>query len=409
MKIAILTNDYPPESKGGAGRIAATYAKLLEKRGHEIRVWGPSDSFRSLARKSAPCRLIFHLKDLKPQKGIVDEIISWQPDVLISHNLTGCGIATPRRILSAVRGTRHAGLRWIHFLHDVQLYEPSGQIMHGESSKWLRAPWRSLWAGLRRRALGNPDTVVSPTRWLLEQHIARGFFGQSGQEVIPNPISFFCHPLLSSRAQTRDLGVGPGSEAGMTDNAGTTMDSRLHGNDAGDTRMAEGGRDQKQVLFVGRLDADKGVGLLIKAWPILRDSVGRLVFVGEGKMRSAIGKIGDSKIEIRGSLAPHDVAQEMEESGIVVVPSLVMENQPTVILEALSCGCKVVASDVGGIPETLGKAGVIFKAGNVEALAQAIQDALALDFDAALAEDVLKLHDPSVCVDALEGLLKSNL
>ena len=88
-----------------------------------------------------------------------------------------------------------------------------------------------------------------------------------------------------------------------------------------------------------------------------------------------------------------------------------MENQPTVILEALANGCKVVAADVGGVRETLGSAGWIFTPGSAQEFSKSILQALQ-DTDAKremAASEILRLHDPKVFVSCLAGLLKSNL
>jgi len=373
MRIAILTNDYPPASTGGAGRIAKLYSDLLAARGHGVRVWGPRAAYRELPLMSVSRRLAFHIRDLFCDRGLAREISEWHPSVLITHNLTGCGFGTPRRV---------GATRWIHILHDVQLVDPSGKIVVGESHRLLRAYWRWKWSIARRLALGAPDAVVSPTQWLMEFHEKYGFFKTTKREIIPNPVP--------SSSRMRGPTGGPG------------VDSRLHGND-------EGGRthDRKRVLFVGRLDLDKGVGLLLDAWSDVRHEASRLILVGDGALKQRAKDMAELNIEIRGALDSKGVAAEMRKVGVVVVPSRVLENQPTVILEALAAGCRVVASNVGGIRETLDAAGWIVEPNSVESLAQGIKDALAAQEDPVREEavrGVLAKHDPEKAVEKLEGL-----
>jgi glycosyltransferase involved in cell wall biosynthesis len=97
---------------------------------------------------------------------------------------------------------------------------------------------------------------------------------------------------------------------------------------------------------------------------------------------------------------------------VLAVPSLLVENQPTVILEGLSCGCRIVASDVGGIPESLDGAGWIVKAGDANALASglrlAIEDADPDEREKSR-ERIIARHRLEDVVADLESVLKSNL
>jgi len=364
MRIAILTNAFPPKTHGGAGRIAYVYSKLLEGQGHEVRVWGPDPKFYLLHEWPAPFRLFFHLRDLGPRKNIVKEIVGWKPDILLSHNLTGCGFGTPRKVKRSRRQ-----IKWLHVLHDVQLFEPSGQIVYGETHAWLRRIWRRFWSRLRRNALGQPDIVVSPTQWLLDMHTKFGFFRTARKEILPNPV----------------------------ESSGVQADTQ---------------RDARRIVYVGRLDPDKGIDLLMAVWPRLREAASGLTLVGGGWRLEYLKSLQDEKLKVRGDL-PHDqVLDLLRRCGVLLLPSLVLENQPTVILEALAMGCKVVAADVGGVRETLGAAGRTFRPGSQDALVAAVFDALRTQNDPERESarlEILKHHDPGVVSARLAGLLKSNL
>ncbi len=361
MRIAVLSNAYPPKMQGGAGNIAFEYSKALEQSGHEVKVFGPDEIFHLLSRLPPLARLSFHLHDLKPRKKIVDEILAWKPDVLISHNLTGCGFGTPRAV-------QKSGVRWLHVLHDVQLFEPSGQIIYAEKFVFMRKIWRSFWASLRRKSLGAPDVVISPTKWLMQEHKKFGFFKQTKNQILPNPVE----PAVES---------------------------------------VNSARDSRKILYVGRLDSDKGIDVLLAAWPRIKEATSSWVVIGAGQRLDYLHSLNDPKIEARGAMPRDKVLEEMQRCGVLVLPSLVMENQPTVILEALANGCKVVAADVGGVRETLGSAGWIFTPGSAQEFSKSILQALQ-DTDAKremAASEILRLHDPKVFVSCLAGLLKSNL
>ncbi|MFZ2803599.1 MAG: glycosyltransferase family 4 protein [Patescibacteria group bacterium] len=372
MRIAILTNAFPPDARGGAGRIAGVYADLLKQHGHEIRVWGPKPKFRELGMMRVGSRSFFHLSDLSSEPTTVQQVVAWKPDVLLTHNLTGCGFGTPRAI-------RSKGIRWVHVLHDVQLIEPSGVIIAEESMPLMHAVWRRFWSSLRHAATKEPDAVASPTKWLLDFHQSFGWFKKCEATVIPNPVGVqFIAPVPSV-----------GMPEGVMNHAPTS-----------------------NVLFVGRLDWDKGIDVLIDAWKNVHDVASKLVLIGDGSWKEKISQLGDASIELRGQQLAEAVEQAMRESAVVAVPSRVLENQPTVILEAASADCRIVAADVGGVSETLGNAGWIIPPDDVAALSSALHEALTkqvTDEERRVRQDLVARHDPQLAVAALTGLLASNL
>jgi glycosyltransferase involved in cell wall biosynthesis len=97
------------------------------------------------------------------------------------------------------------------------------------------------------------------------------------------------------------------------------------------------------LLFVGRLDEEKGARLLYDAWA--RVPHVPLTVVGSGRYEPPPG------VRFLGPQPPAVVAAEMERCAAVVVPSVVYEGFPRVVAEAFARGRPVVATDVGPLPE----------------------------------------------------------
>lgn len=78
-----------------------------------------------------------------------------------------------------------------------------------------------------------------------------------------------------------------------------------------------------------------------------------------------------------------DVNKYFQEMDLFVLPSLFGEGLPMVILEAMANGVPVVAADVEGVAEAVRHEtdGLVFEPGNVEALAESIQQMVACKFD----------------------------
>lgn len=119
-----------------------------------------------------------------------------------------------------------------------------------------------------------------------------------------------------------------------------------------------------RVVFLGEIGERKGTFVLLDAWA---DAVARcrvpalLTIAGDGETDRALTRsreLGVGRhVRITGWLSEDEVSHLLDDSHILVLPSR-NEGQPMAILEAMARGLCVVASDVGGIPELIGGAGV---------------------------------------------------
>jgi len=119
--------------------------------------------------------------------------------------------------------------------------------------------------------------------------------------------------------------------------------------------------DDTLLLYVGNLLPVKNPLLLIEAHAILvKRNPGRsfrLVMIGTGPLRGEIQRrtrqLGtDSLVHLAGGQPPELVARHMQAADVVCIPSD-NEGLPNVLNEAFSCGRRVAATRVGGIPEIL--------------------------------------------------------
>jgi len=111
---------------------------------------------------------------------------------------------------------------------------------------------------------------------------------------------------------------------------------------------------KNKVLCVGRITPHKGINYLIEALPsgIELDIVGP---VFDWKYYEWLNKLASGKrINFLHGLTDKEVAQSFANASVFVFPG-VFENElfALVILEAMACGCAVIGTDVGGIPEII--------------------------------------------------------
>jgi len=139
-----------------------------------------------------------------------------------------------------------------------------------------------------------------------------------------------------------------------------------------------------RLVCVGRLCEQKGQLVLLQAAQLLlkRGVHLELVLAGDGEMRSDIEALilecglGES-VRITGWISGEQVLRELQAARALVLPSFA-EGLPVVIMEAMALGRPVISTFVAGIPELVqvGKNGWLVAAGDVEALADAMQACL---------------------------------
>lgn len=140
-------------------------------------------------------------------------------------------------------------------------------------------------------------------------------------------------------------------------------------------------RDPRRVLFVGRLDEQKGVAVLLDAMRQLSYDGVRLRIVGAGPEQDSLEEKAvrfGLEAEFVGPLPPSEVAREMAEAGVLVVPSSHGESLGLVAIEGMAAGAIVVASATGGLVETIddGVTGWLATPADSASLSRAVRAAL---------------------------------
>jgi glycosyltransferase involved in cell wall biosynthesis len=131
------------------------------------------------------------------------------------------------------------------------------------------------------------------------------------------------------------------------------------------------------VGIVAALRPEKSIETLIDAFSQLADRRHRLVIVGDGPCKAALeARARERGLNERCSFvsATADVASWYRRIDVFVLPSL-NESFSNSLMEAMACGCAVVASNVGGNPELVrdGENGLLFEPGNAADLARRLE------------------------------------
>lgn len=152
--------------------------------------------------------------------------------------------------------------------------------------------------------------------------------------------------------------------------------------------------DPDSILYVGRFDRAKGADIVLEAFSILARQFPklRLTFVGPDRgilddggtvlqfwdyAAKHLSEECQQRIDFRGEL-PHAEVMKLRTSNFLGIVASRFEILPYSVIEAMSFGCPVIASQVGGIPELIenGRNGLLFQSGDVQGLVQACSNLL---------------------------------
>jgi glycosyltransferase involved in cell wall biosynthesis len=132
--------------------------------------------------------------------------------------------------------------------------------------------------------------------------------------------------------------------------------------------------------YVGRLVTEKGVGTLLDAARLLkaRQCRFRVLIIGDGPEREPLQRMAssasvDDVVSFAGFLTGSQLQETLTEVSVVVVPSIWEEPAPLSPLEQMMQNRLVIGSNIGGLAEQIGDAGLRFEVGNSAALADQMQ------------------------------------
>ena len=182
----------------------------------------------------------------------------------------------------------------------------------------------------------------------------------------------------------------------------------------------------EDFIFLGRLVSDKGTKMLVKAFDQflqIQQNKGNhrkycLTIVGDGHERFELEKMTNDfvlqgSIRFTGVLTETALTEILNRHRYIVVPSLWEEPFGLIVLEGMACGCLPIVSDGGGLPEAVGGAGLTFKRGDVNAMADSM-DKIVNDADLerelrSKFADHLKNHQPHLIAEKYLKIIESVL
>jgi len=316
LKIAIMTESFLPKIDGIVTMLTKT-VECLRRSGDEVMIFapsgGPEEIFgaRVVPMPSVAFPLYRELRLALPRSSMRQQLLDFQPDLI--H------IFEP--VLLGVGG----------IYYSEELHVPLVISYHTNLPAYLRyyklgAIEKLTWALMRVRH-GRADLNLCTSTPMIDDLHRHGID----------------HLALWERAVDAHR---------FRPNAGSVeMRSRLSG----------GVPDQRLLLYVGRLSAEKDVGRLKELFSAIPGM--RLSIVGDGPLRHDLERFFKGTATVfTGYLQGEDLAAAYASADLFVLPSKT-ETLGLVLLEAMASGCPVVACRAGGVPDAIrdGETGFLFE------------------------------------------------
>ena len=141
--------------------------------------------------------------------------------------------------------------------------------------------------------------------------------------------------------------------------------------------------NRQHICFAGRLVAEKGAHILIRAWQQMHSpprAERQLTIIGTGPQEAELRALarGDDSIQFTGQLSRHEALNTLQQADLLVCPSLWLEPFGMSVIEAMAAGIAVISSDLGGPAEIIadGIDGHLIPAGDIAALSQILSACL---------------------------------
>jgi glycosyltransferase involved in cell wall biosynthesis len=370
VNVLVISGIWPPDVGGPASHAPEVCEYLLE-RGHRV------IAVTTAERPPAPRPYAVRRISRRLPRGVRHLVgttlvarLARRADVaystgMVGRSSLGCALAgTPLVLKLASDPAFERAVRWGLSGPDLHAF----QRTHGLRVGLLR--------GSRDRLLAHTEQIITPSDWLRRLALDWGVPARK-LVVLANPVA--PPPELPARDVLRRR-------------------HRLEG---------------PTMAFAGRLVPQKSIDVALEA--LRRAADVSLVLVGDGAERSQLELqarvLGvDRRTRFLGA-QPRETVFELLKAADAAVLSSSWENFPHMLVEALSVGTPVLATDVGGVSEIVsdGENGLLVPAGDAEALAAAIQRFFAdQELQARLraaAEASVAQFAPDTTYARLEGLL----
>ncbi|QDY85906.1 glycosyltransferase family 4 protein [Paenibacillus polymyxa] len=326
-KVLIIHNFY--QQSGGEDKVVEQESAMLRSRGIETEhYYVHNDSIQSKGLANMAKLAVEAAWSFPEFKRIKELLLRVKPDVVHVHNFFP--VISP----SVYHACERLGIPVVQTLHNYRLICPAATFMRGNEvcEKCLHG---SLLHSIRHGCYRGSQLQTIPvaamikfneligtwqhkvSRYIALTEFARDKFAESGlplDRIAVKP-NFIHHQAVKAKYDSND----------------------------------------RYLLFVGRISAEKGVRNLLQAWSQLENRDGlRLLIIGDGPEKAELAAAYPQEdIRFLGKQDGDTVLDCMSRAMYVMVPSIWYEGFPMTIVESYSVGTPVLCSRIGALEEVV--------------------------------------------------------
>lgn len=336
MRVLLVHNFY--QILGGEGSVVQDELALLAQNGVEVDLFSATneDITGLWSRLTTGLQVVYNPL---ARYHLARKLKEFLPDVVHIHNFF------PRLSPSILDACITAGVPSVMTLHNFRIFSPAALLHPAEAVRDhnLRAP---CWWSVPKKIYRNSVLGTLAVAAMIEFHKIAGTWNRKVTRFI----------ALTNWAKQQFI------EGGLPPERIVVKPSSV----ARPTLPGEGPRHG--ALYVGRLDEQKGIRNLLRAW---REVDYPVRIVGDGPLSEFVAQNTSKRVVYLGRQSREAVQREMRAARFLVMPATGTEMLPLTILEAFANSLPVICSDLPVLTEIVERSGggVTFAAGDAGALA----------------------------------------
>ncbi|WP_058829118.1 glycosyltransferase family 4 protein [Paenibacillus polymyxa] len=363
-KVLIIHNFY--QQSGGEDKVVEQESAMLRSRGIETEhYYVHNDSIQSKGLANMAKLAVEATWSFPEFKRIKELLLRVKPDVVHVHNFFP--VISP----SVYHACERLGIPVVQTLHNYRLICPAATFMRGNEvcEKCLHG---TLLHSIRHGCYRGSQLQTIPVAAMIKFNELIGTWQHKVSRYI----------ALTEFARDKF------AESGIPLDRIAVKPNFVHHQ----TVKAKYDPNDRYLLFVGRISAEKGVRNLLQAWSQLEDRGGlRLVIIGDGPEKAELAAAHQQEdIWFLGKQDGDTVLDCMSRAMYVMVPSIWYEGFPMTIVESYSVGTPVLCSRIGALEEVVedGVTGFHFQHDDLENIKTVIRRAVAYENYAAMRQKV---------------------